>query len=99
MKFVLLAFALVSSSAFAADKCTDKSGRAAKSVDSISNETALKNIEVRKVTFTKSQPAGGESLDTYRVHLVANQDMAAYYDVQITSSNCIIKSVTYVTGD
>lgn len=91
-------FSFAAPSAFARN-CADVAGRAAKSIDSISNSTSLRRIEVASTQKIKSERSGGETLDTYQVNLVADEDMASVYEVALYSTDCIIQNVRHVTGD
>ena len=99
LAIVLALIATIEVKAAPPQDCKKNAARAAVAIDSISHGTSESKYQVRGTGKMKSSRSGGETLDTYRVHITANEDMAAYYEVELYSSQCLIKSVQSKGGD
>lgn len=101
MKKVLLAvFSLaLATSSFASVECNKKAFAAAKAVDAISNNSKKSTYTLVSTETISSVQSGGETLDTIEVRMTVGEDSSAVWNVEVSSTACMINSVRYVTGD
>lgn len=94
----LVSFAQEASAAPRRD-CSKVAYAAARSLDSISNSARLNSYRLVSAKKIKQKRMGGETHDTYLVHMTANEDMATIWEVEVSSSFCLVQSARFVTGD
>lgn len=88
---------LLAANAAQARDCGLVAGEAARAVDAISNDQPAGEIELRSSVIVED--GDRDSVDRYRVHLVYDEDIYAFYEVDVDNAACIILRVTLLSGD